>query len=68
MNVNEKHTPLHHAMIPSAFVALGFFIIVATLDASITPIMVIIDSAILWWITVLFLTTLKDSFFRAGGS
>ena len=66
--MNEKHTPLHHMMIPSSFVAFGFFIIVITLDVSITPATVIIDSVTLWWIMVLFLTTLKDSFIKAGGN
>jgi hypothetical protein len=59
-------TSLRHSMLPSAFISVGFFTIVSTLGKDIAPLIVIVDSVILWWISVLFLTTLKDSFLNGG--
>jgi uncharacterized membrane protein len=61
-------TPLRNGMLPGAFVAFAFFVLIATLDVSISPIIDAMDALIVWWTTTLFLVAAMDSFFQAGGS
>ena len=61
-------TPLRDAMVPAAFAAVLVFLLIATLDTLVPPIIVVIDLFGTWWILTLFFVTLKDYMSQKGVS
>ena len=55
-------TPLRSAMLPAAFAGLLGFGLIVTLDTSVLPIIAVIDAFIIWWLSTLFLVTVKNEF------
>lgn len=51
-------------MLPAAFIALMVFVLIVTLDTSVLPITVLLDTLATWWLITLFLITLKDGLFN----
>ena len=65
----RKSTPLKRGALPSTFVAFAFFFIFASVDpARDFLIMDLFDTVIVWWMSTLFLVTMKDSLMRREGS
>ena len=55
---------LRKAMLPAAFAGTLGFVLIATLDTSVLPSVALIDALVIWWLSTLFLVTLKDDVFR----
>ena len=55
-------TPLRSAMLPAVFAGTLGFVLIATLYTSVLPLVALIDALVIWWLSTLFLVTVKNEF------
>lgn len=53
---------LRKAMLPATFAGTLGFVLIATLDTSVLPLVALIDALVIWWLSTLFLMTVKNEF------
>ena len=53
---------LRKAMLPTAFIGTLGFVLIVTLDTSVLPLVALIDALVIWWLSTLFLVTVKNEF------
>ena len=58
--MNKKHTPLTAGVLPSAFIAMIFFLVTTFLDTSASFVIVSVLTFTVWFLMVLFVVTFKD--------
>lgn len=58
--MNKKRTPLTAGVLPSAFIAMIFFLVTTFLDISASSVIVSVLTFTVWFLMILFIVTFKD--------